>query len=53
MIMSGPIVRTAPTPAFSENWERVFGKKKAASQTKKKVTAKSAKKKKPAKSKKK
>lgn len=29
--MSGPIVRTGTTPAFWENWDRVFkGKKRAA-----------------------
>lgn len=27
--MSGPIVRTAPTPQFSKNWDSVFGTKKA------------------------
>ena len=28
--MSGPIIRTAPTPQYSENWERAFGEKKTA-----------------------
>ena len=50
--MSGPIVRTAPTPKFSENWDRVFGKKKAATKAAAKATAKPTKKKKAAKSKK-
>ena len=46
--MSGPIVRTAPTPEFSKNWDSVFGTKKAAV----KATTKSVKKKKSAKNKK-
>ncbi len=25
--MSGPIVRSGPSPEFSKNWENVFGKK--------------------------
>ena len=25
--MSGPIVRSGPSPEFSRNWENVFGKK--------------------------
>lgn len=25
--MSGPIVRSGPSPEFSRNWESVFGKK--------------------------
>ncbi len=25
--MSGPIVRSGPSPEFSKNWESVFGKK--------------------------
>ena len=47
--MSGPIVRTAPTPEFSKNWDTVFGTKKVA---KKVAVTKSVKKKKSAKSKK-
>jgi hypothetical protein len=50
--MSGPIVRSGPSPGFTKNWDSVFGgKKKAAS---KPVTAASAApaKKKPAESKK-
>lgn len=43
--MSGPIIRTAPTPKFSENWDKVFGKKKAASKAAAKAKAKPAKKK--------
>jgi hypothetical protein len=23
--MGGPIVRTGPTPKFSDNWDRIFG----------------------------
>lgn len=45
--MSGPIVRTGPTPSFSKNWENVFGKKKAAGPAKssaKKAGTKAAKK---------
>ncbi len=48
--MSGPIVRTAPTPKFSENWEKAFGTKKTAKSAK--TSAKPVKKKKSAKSKK-
>ena len=44
--MSGPIVRTAPTPKFSENWDSVFGNMKAATKSAAKSAAKSAKKKK-------
>lgn len=29
--MSGPIVRSGPSPEFSRNWESVFGKKSAGS----------------------
>jgi hypothetical protein len=46
--MSGPIVRTAPTPEFSKNWDSVFGTTKAAV----KPIPKSVKKKKSAKNKK-
>ena len=49
--MSGPIVRTAPTPQFSKNWDSVFGTKKAAKKATVKPTTKSVKKKKSAKSK--
>ncbi len=28
--MSGPIVRSGPSPEFTKNWDSVFGKKKAA-----------------------
>jgi len=49
--MSGPIVRTAPTPEFSKNWDTVFGTKKVAAKAAVKP-AKSGKKKKSAKSKK-
>lgn len=48
--MSGPIVRTAPTPKFSENWEKAFGTKKAAKSAK--SSAKPVKKKKAKKGKK-
>jgi hypothetical protein len=27
--MSGPIVRSGPSPEFSKNWDSVFGKKPA------------------------
>ena len=43
--MSGPIVRTAPTPAFSKNWDTAFGTKKAAKKAAVKPTTKSVKKK--------
>jgi hypothetical protein len=33
--MSGPIVRSGPSPEFSRNWENVFGKKDAPPKTKK------------------
>jgi hypothetical protein len=29
--MSGPIVRSGPSPEFSRNWESVFGKKSGGS----------------------
>jgi hypothetical protein len=48
--MSGPIVRTAPTPKYSKNWDSVFGTKKSAKKATVKLTAKSVKKKKSAKS---
>lgn len=45
--MGGPIVRTGTTPAFWENWDKVFGKgaakKSAAGKTAVKKPAKSAK----------
>ena len=44
--MSGPIVRTAPTPEFSKNWDSVFGTKKSAKNATVKPTTKSVKKKK-------
>lgn len=49
--MSGPIVRTGPTPQFSQNWESVFGKKsgKKAAAPKSEKAAKPAKKSKAAK----
>ena len=44
--MSGPIIRTGPTPLFSQNWDNVFGKRKGAqAATAKKATAKKASKK--------
>ncbi len=47
--MSGPIVRSGPNNAYTENWNQVFGKKKTAKaapkpKTTKKTTKKSAKK---------
>jgi hypothetical protein len=50
--MSGPIVRTAPTPEFSKNWDTVFGTKKVAKKVAVKPATKSVKKKTSAKSKK-
>ncbi len=54
--MSGPIVRSGPSPEFSKNWDSVFGgkkgktsakpAKKAAKSAKTKPAAKPAKKKK-------
>ena len=40
--MSGPIVRSGPTPEYSSNWDKVFGKKKKAkaSSSKKKTSKK-------------
>jgi hypothetical protein len=32
--MSGPIVRTGPTPTFSKNWENIFGDTKKAAKAK-------------------
>ncbi len=49
--MSGPIVRSGPSPEFTKNWEQAFGKKKAKKKTAatastgKKKAAKKAKKK--------
>lgn len=42
--MSGPIVRTGTTPEYWENWEKAFGKKKAAKKkaAKKQATKKAA-----------
>lgn len=45
MPMSGPIVRSGPSPEFSKNWDKVFAKKKggaksAATPAKKAVTKK-------------
>jgi hypothetical protein len=48
--MSGPIVRSGPSAAYTKNWDAVFGTKPA--KTKKKVTGETAKAK-PAKKKKK
>jgi len=43
--MSGPIVRSGPSPEFSDNWENVFGKKKgAAAKSPSKASASGAKK---------
>jgi len=45
--MSGPIVRSGPSPEFSKNWDSVFGGKKKSAGTvakKTKAPAKSAKK---------
>lgn len=32
--MSGPIVRSGPSPEFTKNWDSVFGGKKKSSATK-------------------
>lgn len=32
--MSGPIVRSGPSPEFSKNWESIFGKQKPAAKPK-------------------
>lgn len=40
--MSGPIVRSGPSPQFSKNWESVFGKGGAATSAAGKKTAKKA-----------
>lgn len=32
--MSGPIVRSGPSPEFSKNWENIFGKQKPAAKAK-------------------
>jgi hypothetical protein len=48
--MSGPIVRSGPSPEFSKNWDSVFGKKSggatatAGKKPAKKMAVKSAKK---------
>ena len=44
--MSGPIVRSGPSPEFSKNWDSVFGKKSGGTAT---APAKKAVKKLPAK----
>ncbi len=44
--MSGPIVRSGPSKEFSDNWEQVFGKKKAKPKASAKPAKKKAKKKK-------
>ncbi len=48
--MSGPIVRSGPSPEFTKNWDSVFSKKPVKSTAKESATAapamKSAKKKK-------
>jgi hypothetical protein len=43
--MSGPIVRSRPSPTFSQNWDQVFGKKgkKSAAAGAKKAKAKTTK----------
>lgn len=40
--MSGPIVRSGPSPEFSRNWDNVFGKGKKKSAPKKSTAAKKA-----------
>jgi hypothetical protein len=43
--MSGPIVRSGPSPEFSRNWDSVFGKKSKPPAKAKKPTGKKGKKK--------
>ena len=38
--MSGPIVRSGPSPQFTKNWDGIFGKGSAAKSTAKKAAAK-------------
>lgn len=45
--MSGPIVRSGPSPQFSKNWESVFGKATGTSAAAKKTAKKAAAKKSP------
>ncbi|HWB11877.1 MAG TPA: hypothetical protein VG826_21785 [Pirellulales bacterium] len=40
--MSGPIVRSGPSPEFSRNWENVFGKKSGSTPAAKKPAKKTA-----------
>ncbi|HVA48349.1 MAG TPA: hypothetical protein VNH11_18425 [Pirellulales bacterium] len=40
--MSGPIVRSGPSPEFSKNWESVFGKPGTAAAAAKKTAKKAA-----------
>ena len=42
--MSGPIVRSGPTPLFSNNWDSIFGGKKKTAAKAKPAKAKAAKK---------
>ncbi|HVX09832.1 MAG TPA: hypothetical protein VHC22_01400 [Pirellulales bacterium] len=42
--MSGPIVRSGPSPEFSKNWESVFGKKTSGAAASAGTAAKTAKK---------
>ena len=35
--MAGPIVRSAPSLQFSDNWEKIFGKKKSGKKSAKKA----------------
>lgn len=41
--MSGPIVRSGPSPEYSKNWELAFGKKKAAKKSNSESKSKSSK----------
>lgn len=44
--MSGPIVRSGPSPQFTQNWDGIFGKSSGGKKsTAKKAPAKAAKKK--------
>lgn len=50
--MSGPIVRSGPSPEFSRNWDNVFGKKAAVKTAAPKTAASKVKKSAPKKKKK-
>lgn len=43
--MSGPIIRSGPSPQFTKNWDGIFGKSPAKKSAAKKTVAKATKKK--------